>query len=164
MCACVCPVIYLVVVVVVVAGMRRRRSNLVSRFVVVAALSLLPTGTFCVCLSSHSHSLTLRDCSSCSNQLNTLVSCYCCCLPIDIAILTHSHTLWHSLALEVIILARLLLLATRRRRNAAAAELHGNVSKQQLRSNGTKSTVGTLWEMERQRTEKRAQQGLRVTS
>lgn len=53
--------------------------------------------------------------------------------------LTHLHTLWHSLALEVIILARLLLLATRRRRNAATAELHGNVSKQQLRSNGTSS-------------------------
>lgn len=141
----VCPVIYLVLVVVVVAGMRRRRSNLVSRFVVVAALSLLPPGTLCVSFLS----LSLIHISRLQQLLESVkhTRCYCC-LSIDIAILTrsHAHTQLHSL--EVIILARILLLATRRRRNAAAAQPHGNVSKQQLTGQRHKqSTVGgTLWE------------------
>lgn len=91
MCACVCPVIYLVVVVVVVAGMRRRRSNLVSRFVVVAALSLLPTGTFCVSFLSLSltHIARLQQLLESVKHTRQFL---CCCLPIDIAILTHTHT------------------------------------------------------------------------
>lgn len=85
----VCPVIYLVLVVVVVAGMRRRRSNLVSRFVVVAALSLLPPGTLCVSFLS----LSLIHIARLQQLLESVkhTRCYCC-LSIDIAILARSHT------------------------------------------------------------------------
>lgn len=100
-----------------------------------------------VCLSSHSHSLTLRDCSSCSNQLNTLVSCYCCCLPIDIAILTHSHT--HTMTLS-----------RTRSDNFGASFAIGNATQTERSSSRTtrerikttteeqrhkQSTVGTVW-------------------
>lgn len=145
---CVCPVIYLVVVVVVVAGMRRRRSNLVSCFVVVAPLSLLPTGTLCV--SFLSLSLThiarlqqLLESVKHTRQLLLLLSSYW---------YRNSHSLTHTYTVS---------LTRTRSDNFGASFAIGNATQTERSSSRTtrerikittegqrhkQSTVGTLWE------------------
>lgn len=112
-----------------------------------SAFLVAPRHVVCCCVSFLS--LTLIHIARLQQLLESVkhTRCYSC-LSIDIAILTHSHTQLHSLALVVIILARILLLATRRRRNAAAAQPHGSVSKQQLTGQRHKQSTfgGTLWE------------------